>query len=355
MNRQLPLLAAALVAGLLASGCTKGKKLEAAKAEAKRADVEFPHSIHVDQGIACEDCHAGIEKATSLRQRHLPPKEKCAECHDGYSGPSPDSIPEARLSFSHAAHLPQITAKDKCATCHAKLPEMGEPRFVPSMDTCTSCHKHQLDYNQGRCRPCHVTMKGLEPGKYFTHAGDWTRLHGPAARPSAESCAQCHDQTYCAECHAATTTAARPSIIFPERVERDYIHRGDYVSRHMIDAEASPASCLRCHGKNFCEACHEQQNLRGVLLSGGRDPHPDGWMNLASGEFHGDAARRNAASCAACHDQPGNQNACVACHRDLAGPQANIHPRSFRSKRDEKDIADNGMCRACHVSGGVQR
>jgi len=344
MNGKLPLV---LAAALAAAGCTKGMKTES-KAEAKRADVEFPHSTHVDQGIACEDCHAGLEKSVSLKQRHLPPKEKCAECHDGYSGPTPESIPPARLSFSHAAHLPKITAKEKCAVCHAKLPEIGEPRFVPPMEACTGCHKHQLDYNQGRCRPCHVDMKGLEPAKYYTHAGDWTRLHGPLARPSAESCAQCHDQTYCAECHAAATTAARPSIIYPERVERDFIHRGDYVSRHMVEASADPASCKRCHGVKFCEACHEQQNLVGVL-GGPRDFHPTGWANdRASGHFHGDAARRDASACAGCHDQGASQNLCVACHQ-VGGPVARSpHPPSWKSRHDAADIGKNAMCRACH-------
>jgi hypothetical protein len=346
MNARLPIV---LAAAMLAAGCTKGLKAEA-KAEAKRPDVEFMHSPHVEQGLACEDCHAGIEKSVSLNQRHLPPKDKCAECHEGYSGPSADSIPPPRLSFSHAVHLPKITAKEKCAVCHAKLPEAGEPRFVPSMDTCTGCHKHQLDYNQGRCRPCHVDMKGLEPGKYFTHEGDWTRLHGALARPSAESCAQCHDQTYCAQCHAATTAPARPSIVFPENVQRDYIHRGDYVSRHMIEAGADPVSCKRCHGTNFCEACHEQQNLRGVIGEG-RPFHPAGWANdRASGHFHGDSARRDASSCAGCHDQAGTQNLCVACHQ-VGGVGGNPHPPSWKSRHDASDIGKNAMCRACHVSG----
>jgi hypothetical protein len=345
MNRQLPLLV--LAAALAATGCMKGKKVEAAKAPQKRADTEFMHAPHLD-AASCEDCHTGIDKATTLAQRHLPTKEKCAECHDDKrEGPSPQSIPPARLSFSHAAHLPKITAKEKCGVCHVKLPEMGEPRVGPSMEACTSCHKHQLDYDQGRCRPCHLDMRGLEPAKYFTHAGDWKRLHGTLAKPSAESCAQCHDQTYCSECHAATTTPARPSIVFPERVERDFIHRGDYVSRHMIEAQANPASCQKCHGPKFCEACHEQQNLQGVLLSGGRNPHPAGWMDQASGEFHGDSARRNAASCAACHDQPASQNACVACHR-VGGSGGNPHPPNWSSRHDTDDIGKNAMCRACH-------
>jgi hypothetical protein len=347
MNRTLPLLLAALVV----AGCSsKAKKVEKEQ-QAQRPEPEFPHSIHVDQGIECKDCHAGMDKATSLTQQHLPTSEKCSECHEGYDAPKPGPLPQ-RINFSHAKHLGQPAVAGKCDTCHKKLPEMGEPRWSMPMDTCTSCHKHQADFNEGRCRPCHVDLKGYFPERAYSHQGDWIRLHGPLARPSAESCAQCHDQPYCAECHSATTAAARPSIIFPEEVERGFIHRGDYVSRHMVEAASDPASCQRCHGRKYCETCHEQQNLQGVL-GAGRIPESHakiGWANdRASGNFHGDAARRNITSCAACHDQ-GADSLCVACHR-VGGPGGNPHPSSFSKRHDTGDIRDNAMCRNCHTAG----
>jgi hypothetical protein len=350
MNRTLPVV---LAAALALVGCSaKGKKVEKEQ-QAQRPETEFVHSIHVDQGIECTDCHAGIEKATTLTERHLPTTEKCKECHEDKTAPKPAAI-APRIQFSHAKHLGQTAVAGKCDTCHKKLPEMGEAPWSPPMDTCTACHKHQTDFNEGRCRPCHVDLKGYFPERAYAHKGDWLRLHGPLARPSAESCASCHDQTYCAECHAATTTAARPSIIFPEEVKRDFIHRGDYVSRHMIDARQNPASCQRCHGSNHCEACHEQQNLTNVF-GGGRRPESHGapgtgWANdRASGNFHGDAARRNITSCATCHDQ-GADSVCVACHL-VGGPGGNPHPRTFLNKHDAGDISDNAMCRSCHRGG----
>lgn len=344
------LFLALLAASVAATGCAKKMKA-VEREEAPRAAVTFPHSVHVEQGIECSDCHAGIEKATSLRERHLPTTEKCKECHEDKTAPAAVQA-EPRLTFSHAQHLGQ---KLECSKCHQKLPEPGEARFVPSMDTCTSCHNHQKDFNEARCTPCHVDLKAYPqvPQKTFAHQGDWMRIHGNLARPSAQSCAACHDQTYCAECHAAATTPARPSIVFPEEVQRDFIHRGDYVSRHMIDANANPASCRRCHGTPFCESCHTQQNL--TTRSGDpRNPHPPDWMNQASGHFHGDAARRDITGCAGCHDQ-GADSLCVACHQvggiaDRPGVDNGPHPASFVSKH-RGDSKANMPCIACHRNG----
>jgi hypothetical protein len=352
--RRTKLLFVALLAVVAATGCMKKDKWVAVEdqAEVKRPDVTFPHSIHADQGIECADCHQGVEKATSLRERHLPTTAKCQECHDAspqYSVPAATAV-EPRISFSHAQHLGLV--KNDCAKCHEKLPEPGQARFVPSMNTCTSCHNHQKDFNEARCMPCHVDLKGfpLVPEQAFAHQGDWLRIHANLARPTAQSCAACHDQTYCAECHAASTTPARPSIVFPEEVQRDFIHRGDYVSRHMIEAGANPASCLRCHGRPFCDSCHTQQNLTTNAIDP-RNPHPDGWMTQASGEWHGDAARRNIAGCAGCHDQ-GADSLCVTCHQvggiaDRPGVDNGPHPRSFVSKHRGENKS-KPPCAACH-------
>ncbi len=355
MNRALPLLLVLALAGA-GAGCRaqtgKGSPAHAEKKAAKggRPAVDFTHSVHVDQGIGCTDCHEGIDKATSLNQRHLPKTEKCAECHnDGRPGPSLEGIPPPRLTFSHAQHVNQAAIKGKCDTCHKKLPEMGEPRESPKMEACTGCHKHQQDFAQGRCRPCHLDLKGYKPENAYAHQGDWLRQHPAQARPSAESCAACHDQTYCAQCHSATTTAARPSIIWPEDVQRSYIHRGDYVGRHTVDAAANPSSCRKCHGTKFCEACHVEQNLAKPNDVGRRPAShtgPDWATNRASGNFHGDAARRDVTSCANCHDQ-GASSTCVLCHH-VGGVGGNPHPPSFLSKHDASDRRHNSMCRVCH-------
>jgi hypothetical protein len=351
MNARLPILT---VLALAAAACTK--TATQTQPMAQEPAYTFPHATHVDAEVACTECHAGIERADRLqaRVRHvvIPPgaskRDACSGCHDKdpvLQLPVRESPP--RLTFSHAHHLKLVGGE--CRTCHRELPEVGDaqPRRPP-MEACTSCHQHQREFAEARCRPCHLDLKGYVPRTAFQHVGDWRRTHGALARPSAESCAQCHDQTYCADCHSAATAPGRPSILYPERVERDFIHRGDYVSRHVVDAGANPASCRRCHGSGFCDACHTQQSLtrRGLNV---RDPHPPGWAtNRASGNFHGDAARRDITACAGCHDR-GADATCVGCHR-VGGPAGTSpHSRKFRSTRDTGDIAKNSMCRACHT------
>jgi hypothetical protein len=328
----------------------------------------FPHSTHVDADVACTACHA-MDKATKLEAgvRHikLPPATKtspCQDCHDKEVQKPPARKEPYRLRFDHAAHLPRV--KGNCKACHPTPPEQGDKEAkAPSMEACTSCHQHQQEFAEARCMPCHVDLKGFKPETAFKHEGEWLRAHGALARPSGESCAACHDQTYCAECHSPTTAAGRPSIIYPENVERMYIHRGDYVSRHMIEAGANPASCRRCHGSAFCESCHELQGVArfspatGAVAEATRRPESHdqtNWANAGPGVVpaHGHAARRDINSCAACHDG-GAQTLCVGCHQvgsATAGTKA-PHPKKFLDKHDADDVKNNAMCRVCHVNG----
>jgi len=346
MNRLHPI---ALALALGAAGCAR---YQAASPEEKRPEIVVAHSAHGD--IDCTDCHEGQDKATTLAVRHRPTTAKCQECHDKDKDKfvRPWNPPAPRLTFDHKAHLARVQGKnvsEKCAYCHKKLVDPGDEVVPPSMDVCTSCHNHQVDYTQGRCRPCHVDLKGLQPERYFTHTGDWLRLHAQFARPTAAGCAQCHDQTYCAKCHSPETAVARPPVVYPERVDASFIHRGDYVSRHAVDAGANPASCRRCHGPQFCDTCHTLNNLSQNAGASAYSPHPGGWATRGAGvQFHGDAARRDVSACASCHDQ-GKASLCVGCHAP-GGQGGNPHPAGWANRHSMSDVAGNAMCRTCHNS-----
>ncbi len=326
MNPRLSLLAAALLA---ASGCVaKGGKPEAPESP----KYTFPHST-LPTGAAAK---------------------ACSDCHDKVPAAPPARRVDVALTFSHADHLPRVNGD--CTKCHTALVEPGIAKApVPPMSTCTGCHNHAMDYAQAKCQPCHVDLKRyrLKPVSDFKHAGDFLRTHGQMARTSAATCAACHEQTSCAECHAATTRPFKADIQWPEKVESSFIHRGDYVSRHVIDASADPASCRRCHGSAFCEACHNEQNVSPQSPSATpRDPHPPGW---ASRSAHGAAARQNIVSCAGCHDQ-GARSICVSCHKPN-GPGGNPHPPGWTQRHppgpgggpNADDLRNNSACRICHT------
>jgi hypothetical protein len=164
----------------------------------------------------------------------------------------------------------------------------------------------------------------------------------------------CHDQSFCADCHARTMTI-RPSLRFPEKVESSFMHRGDWQGRHVIEARLSDASCIKCHGTSSCIACHERVGVGGRL---GASPHKDQpnmkWAPESreaadfncNGEFlHGRAARRRISECASCHDQ-GPASICVRCHHTGGGCKP--HPPGFRPPTDEDNRGTHKMCSICH-------
>jgi hypothetical protein len=266
-------------------------------------------------------------------------------CHSDVKRAAPWLEAEPQLKLSHAAHIERV--KEKCEVCHTQLPNPVRGAHAgPTMAACLSCHEHRRDYDDGRCGKCHVdlTRYPLGPVTTFSHQGDFVRQHARAARATDQSCATCHQQTFCSDCHSPTV-ATRVEVKLPERVEQHFIHRNDFLGRHSLEAAGNPTSCRGCHGSSFCENCHRQQNLTADAVNP-RDPHPRGWSFPGSAQFHGTEARRDVSQCAACHDQ-GARSICVDCHR-VGGIGGNPHPSGWAARHGRDEIAHNGMCLVCH-------
>ncbi|MBI5542925.1 MAG: hypothetical protein HY901_03490 [Deltaproteobacteria bacterium] len=354
-----PLRGSALLLGLaIATGVACATVASRRAALSEREVIRFSHLKHHTAQIPCEACHARVAASTAVgEERLLPPEKTCLRCHAEWRQQGrcdachltskPDTWParERLVRFSHADHLTKV--EGDCSRCHLELPEPGSTASTSTpMGACLSCHHHQQAYDQARCTPCHIDLSRLplRPLAYFSHQGDYLKEHRLPGRTSPEACAQCHDQPYCLDCH--TRTAPSPvELVMPERLDRQLIHRNDYLSRHAIEARADPAVCLRCHGTSSCDGCHRDSS---ISPSAGqpRDPHPRGWASARSAQFHGTAARRDIVSCAGCHDQ-GAASLCVGCHR-VGGIGGSPHPPSFRNNHDREDIQRRASCRACH-------
>jgi predicted CXXCH cytochrome family protein len=319
-----------------------------------RADViRVPHGMHVKGEVECGACHETIFKSTNLDTVDLPREQLCLGCHTeqderkecGYCHRDPERpLPlrghERQLVMNHQQHLKLV--KDDCAACHQQLPEpYRTDRMAPSMEGCLTCH--QQDWDHGRCELCHRDLGrfALRPVSAFSHQAGFDRNHRLQARAQPESCALCHEQTFCSECHSKTNSP-RVDLQFPERVDRSFIHRNDFLSRHSIEASADEATCQRCHGTDFCQSCHQRNGLV-PGAPGGLNPHPGGFGTRAG---HGVAARQDIVACAACHDQGAASN-CVTCHRS-GGAGGNPHPQSWLMKHGNEEIGRNAMCKVCH-------
>lgn len=278
---------------------------------------------------------------------HAEEKEngKCAMCHTSAKTAEkwPQRVPTQ--NFNHVAHLERT--QEDCTKCHKQLPEPKKEHAGVTMGACLNCHEHKVEFQAGRCDRCHVNLPAerLKPLENFSHQGNFVMEHRFAARSSADSCMVCHTQSQCVACHNATPPV-RLELQQPMAVQRNLIHRNDFVSRHSLEAQADPAQCYRCHGNSFCVDCHKVQNLS-PAGDNPRNPHPTrGFVQRGTADFHGDQARQDVQRCAACHDQ-GPQTNCINCHR-VGGPGGNPHPTGWTMDHSRQDIRLNGMCQYCH-------
>ena len=333
------------------------------KTASKRDVITFSHNRHVmKEGVGCEDCHGDMSKNESLEAKRMIPREKtCLDCHEKkdnckmcHQNPEqPTTLVDTRmpgLKFSHKNHvgrtLPDSEDKVKCDTCHAdvKNATTASMNNRPAMlETCGQCH--QKDFGRDNCTRCHEagSLGGKVSNELFDHGGDWLRRHGSAARGSDTACAHCHKVDTCAACHSRSGVPIRPAQLRLDRPDSAQHHRGDFLTRHPMEAKLDGKSCNACHQVSTCTQCHERMGIAQTGALGKTGPHPSTWLLRGSGEFHGDAARRDAVSCAACHDRGAASN-CVACHR-VGAPGGNPHPPGWQSAQDKLSAP---ACTPCH-------
>lgn len=334
------------------------------------AHYEFSHKLHAAElEQPCLKCHATIEGAIDLKVRNTPSQKVCQECHEQeIAGRDcgrchqdtaalarakrdegvPRLDPMEHLDYSHADHLPRVNGD--CLACHNQI--LTSTRFeeglLPGMDTCMTCHEEM--YDQLQCSQCHVDLGDprYQPSiSRFTHKGDWLANHHLHAEQRGYStCQQCHLESFCSDCHSAVDNQVKLSTKWPRRVDRQFIHRGDYLSRHPIDARRDSQSCLGCHRINTCKDCHDKSGVRvvqsGLDVFGG---HPI--VSVTSGGHATDPAslseiRRSIVECAGCHE--GSSPTCLRCHAETT-LRINPHPPGFESQFGRTERA---VCRQCH-------
>lgn len=323
-------------------------------------EISYSHASHLVLGTTtCLTCHSPIEKAKTLAERTYIPghdgcdngdchsvtdSAKCTVCHSNAKQALRSQASTRTLIFSHETHLER--ARGNCMKCHLDVPSATTTKEskIPPMAVCTeSCHTETIE--QLKCDQCHLDLAhyALEEIRLFAHGARFERRHGPDARSHRETCAQCHERQFCSDCHSTSQTV-EASTKLVERAGRSFIHAEPYEALHATDARISGSRCETCHRPSFCESCHARQMVSTVedLRAA---PHPDGWLDPVSPEFHGFEARRSIFTCASCHDQ-GGQSICVRCH-EVGGSGGNPHPVGFVPRTAPRD---NRMCRTCHTS-----
>lgn len=242
-----------------------GPQLELPPAEARyplpesheSADFEREHGP-LSQERACTTCHTRDDCASC----HLPPLPETASglpLRRSVLAPGVGLLHEAPATHSSPFFMVDhsvLAASDgaDCATCHttAFCVECHDAPQEPGFHPVDYVASHQADaWNQTAecadchdtaafCRSCHVSagfesQGRLGPG-YHDAEPLWLLRHGQAARQSLESCASCHTQRQCLQCHS-TLGAFRVSP-----------HRPGFDARRAW--ERNPGICLACHLEN---------------------------------------------------------------------------------------------------------
>jgi hypothetical protein len=224
------------------------------------------------------EIHGEIASAESCSTCHT--QDDCAACHAASAPPAVMALPaaadvrapgvllETRPPASHmvasfttdhgglaAADPTSCTSchtRTECSDCHdaaaiaVTLPqELTGPAFHPPnfmarhaaeaygrQLECSSCHD-----TGAFCRDCHEqsgfgSVGSLDPG-FHDAEPNWLLRHGLPARQALESCASCHTQTDCLECHS-TLGAFKVNP-----------HGSDFDPQRAW--EKNPAICFACH------------------------------------------------------------------------------------------------------------
>jgi hypothetical protein len=189
------------------------------------------------------------------------------------------------------------------------------------------------------CNTCHKA-EGIAPN----HDADFVRGHRVLAGKAGSNCSQCHQQSWCLDCHQGGGDGSDPA---KETFGRDYIpksHRSDFITIHPIKAQDNPQNCYRCHDRKYCNDCHGRFPMGSLRIKSHMMLGPNGQKYTAAFGEHSTEARRNLQSCQACHP---DGDVCIQCH---SSGKVNPHPRSWKAGRF-KDRTNEKVCLKCHLPG----
>ncbi len=267
----------------------------------------------------CITCHVNAPEVPAI-QALQPDARSLAMAVPDVKAPASHSVPA--FASSHGRKLSKQQVTQQCGSCH----------------TATSCEAcHQVPPQQVRVlavagpgRGAGATVTRARPA---THGTDFTDGHAQLAGTSPQTCAGCHVQEQCLQCHR------------PNAGTQGTFHPADFITRHPVAAYGREASCSDCHNPGqFCQTCHAQNGIAsGGRFIGGQAIYHDGNPTFAAG--HGPAARQGLETCVSCH----SEKDCMVCHSSFGGRRFNPHGPNFPAEKLRK--ANPQMCTACHALG----
>ncbi len=305
--------------------------------------LTFPHEPHVvGMEMECSMCHDFAEGDVSAPTHELcgvchdipednPTEETCGICHTR-ADYTVDPRPSALLADIQFVHTPHIDQELDCAVCHEDPDTKPLPR-QPLKPFCMDCHGDtRPELNE--CSVCHETLtKDTIPtsrgGMAIAHGSPdvWEHVHGREARLDANFCAQCHSQENdCEECH----TTQAPDSHTPVWRRKS----------HGLHATWDRQSCATCHEEDTCLQCHQNSE---PASHRGRFGAP---VNTHCVSCHMPAEQNN---CTVCHEEISHPSALPSPHAFGVYPPdcARCHPGGLPT-RAPHFTNSSVRCIVCH-------
>ena len=251
-------------------------------------------------------------------------------------------------TFDHAEHNVYAENPD-CTLCHRE----DANSITPEMKVCLDCHEQEF-------------IDTVELPALKSHGPLWAFNHRLAAKSDAQNCSSCHQQSMCLECHKAGFADEQGE--FSNSLAN--VHRSDFHVSHPIAARTDPQLCTSCHENDYCVDCHNAfapadlavQSHRRGFRDGTLNPlhegysdfqcagcHPSGSVLPSSSGWshtHAREARKNLATCQACHPEG---DICLRCHSARNGLMINPHPKDWGDISGTlRRASDARTCRKCH-------
>lgn len=194
---------------------------------------------------ACFRCHTqGQQPGGGLKAPGA-----CPACHPAdFELKPPSHLVEGFFPSGHAK-LAQVEVK-RVRSSEASVPAEAEtaektqdephteelgPSLAPveSINECYTCHKESF------CTDCH--------GLPMPHPDDFIKGHGALGKTIPAKCARCHGdpKVFCDECHHGTSLDRTYDVAVPWRRQ----HPG------VVQATGASA-CFECHDPTYCADCH---------------------------------------------------------------------------------------------------
>ena len=303
---------------------------------------EFPRPPSHDRPDFLEDGHGDLARAgpgsvaASCATCHS--RNFCAECH--VNAPQVAAIQALGVDPRIGARAtpfrapPSHAARDfiekhgddaangarRCVSCHTQ-------------ESCLVCHVGTPRVARGLITAASAPSRGAPTARRRpdSHGADFSEAHASPASARPQSCAACHAQPQCLDCHQPSPGDGSPGY-----------HRAGFLASHPVQAYQREASCSDCHNQGqFCASCHAGAGLTQIDLPLDAGYH-DAKRSFIAG--HGQAARQSLESCVSCH----TETDCMSCHATstLGGRNFNPHGPGFDAERLAR--RNPQMCTACH-------